>query len=61
MLTPVKNEMEMNQDIVQEARQFRTLLAGFNRNVELLYENQSFKPQIDSVAMAKAFAKSASI
>jgi hypothetical protein len=57
MLTPVKNEMELSQDIVHEARQFRTLLAGFNRNVELLYENQGVKPNIDSVAMAKAFAK----
>ncbi len=57
MLTPVKNEMDLSEDIVHEARQFRTLLAGFNRNVELLYENQGFKPQIDSVAMAKAFAK----
>lgn len=57
MLTPVKNEMDLSQDIVHEARQFRTLLAGFNRNIELLYENQGLKPQIDSVAMAKAFAK----
>ena len=57
MLTPIKNEMDLSQDIVHEARQFRTLLAGFNRNIELLYENQGLKPQIDSVAMAKAFAK----
>jgi hypothetical protein len=57
MLMPVKNELELSQDIVHEARQFRTLLAGFNRNVELLYENNGLKPQIDSVAMAKAFAK----
>jgi hypothetical protein len=57
MLTPVKNEMELSQNIVHDARKFRTLLNGFNRNIELLYENQGVKPPVDSVAMAKAFAK----
>ncbi len=56
MLTPIKSEMEQTPDLAFQARHFRTVLAGFKRNLDLLYEGQEIKPHIDSVAVAKAFA-----
>lgn len=56
MLTPIRSEMEQTPDLAHQARHFRTVLAGFRRNLDLLYEGVEAKPQIDSVAVAKAFA-----
>ena len=56
MLTPIKSEMEQTPDLLHKARNFRTVLAGFKRNLDLLYAGRDGKPQIDSVAVAKAFA-----
>jgi hypothetical protein len=56
MLTPIRSEMEQTPDLVNKARHFRTVLAGFKRNLDLLYAGQPTKPQVDSVAVAKAFA-----
>jgi hypothetical protein len=56
MLTPIKSEMEQTPDLANRARHFRTVLAGFKRNLDLLYEGIEPKPQVDSVAVAKAFA-----
>jgi hypothetical protein len=53
---PIKSEMEQTPDLLHKARHFRTVLAGFKRNLDLLYEGRLDKPQIDSVAVAKAFA-----
>lgn len=56
MLTPIRSEMEKTPDLAFRARHFRTVLAGFKRNLDLLYEGIEPKPQVDSVAVAKAFA-----
>lgn len=48
--------MEQTPDLAYQARHFRTVLAGFKRNLDLLYEGRDAKPQIDSMAVAKAFA-----
>ena len=48
--------MEETPDLAYQARHFRTVLAGFKRNLDLLYEGRESKPHIDSVAVAKAFA-----
>ena len=56
MLTPIRTEMEKTKDLAHQARNFRIILAGFKRNLDLLYEGQTGKPQVDSVAVAKAFA-----
>jgi len=53
---PIKHEMEHTPDLVHQARHFRTVLASFTRNVDLLFEGHQTPPAIDSVAMATAFA-----
>ncbi len=57
MLTPLRRELEETPDLAHQARQFRTVLASFKRNVDLLYAGAETQPQIDSVAVAKAFAQ----
>lgn len=56
MLMPIRQEMEGTPDLIHQARHFRTVLASFNRNVDLLFEQHQPAPTIDSVAMATAFA-----
>jgi hypothetical protein len=56
MLMPMKQEMELTPDLLHQARHFRTVLASFSRNVDLLFERHQPAPTIDSVAMATAFA-----
>jgi len=54
---PIKEEMEHTPDLVHQARHFRTVLTGFSRNVDLLFEHHQPAPGVDLVAMATAFAK----
>jgi hypothetical protein len=56
MLTPVKGEMLAQKDLLHEARRFRTILKGFDRNVELLFHGTGLVPHVDHAALATAFA-----
>lgn len=57
MLTPLKTEILKVDDLVHEARRFRTILWSFERNMDLLFKGTGLTVEVDNAALAEAFSR----
>lgn len=57
MLTPLKSEVLLVDDLAHAARRFRTILWSFERNLELLFKDSGLAAEIDHEALAGAFSR----
>ena len=57
MLTPLKSEVLNVDDLVHEARRFRTILWTFERNLDLLFKDAGLAAEVDHEALADAFSR----
>lgn len=57
MLTPLKSEVQKVDDLVHEARRFRTILWTFEKNIDLLFKGTGLAAEVDHEALAMAFSR----
>jgi hypothetical protein len=56
METPLTHTIDKIDDLAHEARRFRTVLATFEKNLELVFQNTALTAQVDHAALATAFS-----
>ncbi len=57
MLTPLKSEILIVDDLSHEVRRFRTVLWSFERNMDLLFKNSGLVAVVNHEALADAFSR----
>lgn len=57
MLTPLKSEILEVDDLLHEARRFRTILWSFERNMDLLFKDTGLVTEVNHEALAEAFSR----
>ena len=57
MLTPLKPEILVVDDLLHEVRRFRTILWSFERNMDLLFKDTGLVTHVNHEALAEAFSR----
>lgn len=56
MDTPLNHGITPINDLAHEARRFRTVLATFEQNLDVVFQNTALTAQVDHAALATAFS-----